>query len=184
MPNEIAIQYYKTEFGELILGSFQNQLCLCDWRYRKMRDSVDNRIKTGLKADFVEKRADILDQTKQQLNEYITAKRKSFDLPLLLVGTDFQKKVWQELIKIPFGQTASYLQLSENLGNKLAIRAVASANGANALSIIVPCHRIIGSKGELVGYAGGLAAKQKLLTLENEKFGQKISHQMSIDFSS
>jgi methylated-DNA-[protein]-cysteine S-methyltransferase len=84
----------------------------------------------------------------------------------LLVGTDFQKTVWEELLKIPFGKTLTYLQLSNRLQNPKAIRAVATANGANALSIFVPCHRIIGSQGELVGYAGGLPAKQKLLDLE------------------
>ena len=82
------------------------------------------------------------------------------------MGTDFQKEVWTELIKIPYGESRTYLELSKQLGNELAIRAVASANGANAISIIVPCHRIIGSDGKLIGYAGGLSAKKKLLELE------------------
>jgi len=84
----------------------------------------------------------------------------------LLVGSDFQKQVWNELLKIRFGQTLSYLELSRNLGNEKAIRAVASANGANAISILVPCHRVIGSDGSLTGYAGGLGANKKLLELE------------------
>jgi methylated-DNA-[protein]-cysteine S-methyltransferase len=98
--------------------------------------------------------------------EYFSSKRKTFDIPLLLIGTDFQENVWNELIKIPFGKTSSYLELSRKLGNVLAIRAVASANGANAISIIIPCHHIIGSDGKLIGDAGGLAAKKKLLELE------------------
>jgi methylated-DNA-[protein]-cysteine S-methyltransferase len=100
------------------------------------------------------------------LDEYFRAERKRFELPLLLVGSDFQKRVWDALLGVAYGETSSYLGLAEKVGNKSAVRAVASANGANAISIIVPCHRIIGSKGELVGYAGGLRAKERLLALE------------------
>lgn len=165
----IHIQTYKTKLGELILGDYQGQLCLLDWRYRKMRNTVDNRIQRVLKADYVEQDTPVLQATCQQLEAYFIQQRKTFDLPLLLVGTDFQKQVWQALMQIPYGQTATYLELSRLLGNEKAIRAVANANGANALSIIVPCHRIIGSDGSLVGYAGGLEAKQSLLTIESEQ---------------
>jgi methylated-DNA-[protein]-cysteine S-methyltransferase len=164
--SKIIIQNFKIPIGELILGSFDNRLCLCDWRYRKMRTEIDNRIQKGLNACYLEGESDIIEITKQQLTEYFALERKTFDIPLLMVGTDFQQQVWNELLKIPFGKTASYFGLSQKLGNKLAIRAVAAANGANAVSIIVPCHRIIGSDGKLVGYAGGLAAKKKLLELE------------------
>ena len=164
--NHIQIQYFKTRYGELLLGAFDGSLCLCDWRYRKMRSAVDTRISCGLNADFVEDDAPVLDEAKRQLSEYFRAERKRFDLPLLFVGSDFQKRVWEELIKVDYGQTSSYIGLAERIGNKNSVRAVASANGANAISIIVPCHRIVGSKGELVGYAGGLKAKEKLLALE------------------
>ncbi len=176
MATSIKIQYFKTPFGELILGSFQEKLCLADWRYRKMRSAIDNRIKKGLDADFIEETSDIIEKTKTQLTEYFKATRNSFDIDLLFVGTDFQKSVWNALIKIPFGKTNSYLQLSKNLHNVKAIRAVASANGANAISILVPCHRIIGSDGKLVGYAGGLSAKKKLLKLE----GALVENQLSL----
>lgn len=162
----ILIKNYKSPVGELVLGSYQNQLCLCDWKYRKMRQAVDERIKTGLNGEFEEGESEVLDKTIHQLNEYFDRKREAFDIAFLLVGTSFQKNVWAALQAIPFGQTASYLDLSRNLGNPNAIRAVASANGANALSIFIPCHRIIGSDGSLVGYAGGLDAKKKLLMLE------------------
>jgi len=95
-----------------------------------------------------------------------------FDIPLRLAGSEFQQKVWQALLQIPFGKTATYLGLSNKLQNPKAIRAVAAANGANAISIMVPCHRIIGSSGELIGYAGGLKAKQQLLELESGGSGQ------------
>jgi len=163
----VKIQYHKTPIGELIIGSYDNKLCLCDWRYRKMRDSIDTRIKKGLNAEFVDETSTVIQNTIGELEEYFNDKRSSFSIPLLLVGTDFQKLVWDVLLTIPFGQTESYISLSKKLKNEKAIRAVGTANGANAISILVPCHRIIGSNGDLVGYAGGLAAKKKLLTLEN-----------------
>lgn len=162
----IHIQYYQTPVGELIIGAFNSELCLCDWRYRRMRDQVDNRLKKFFKAEYEQLTDPVIDQTIDQLEDYFSGQRQHFDLPLSLAGSDFQQQVWQALIKVPYGETYSYLQLSELLGNPKAIRAVASANGANAISIIVPCHRIIGSDGSLTGYAGGLPAKEKLLKLE------------------
>lgn len=135
-----------------------------------MRSVVDSRILRGLDAEFIESDLPVLRETKHQLEQYFRAERKQFELPLLLIGSDFQKRVWDELILVGYGDTASYLDLAESMGNKNAVRAVASANGANAIAIIVPCHRIIGSKGELVGYAGGLRAKQKLLESERGLF--------------
>ena len=167
MQNIVKTLFFKTPYGELILGSFQEQLCLADWRFRKMRNSIDKRIKLGLNADFEEGESDVIIETKNQLNEYFKGERTQFDVPLLFVGSDFQKTVWNALMEIPFGKTETYLGLSKKLGNEKAIRAVATANGANATSIIVPCHRIIGSDGSLVGYAGGLNVKKKLLHLEN-----------------
>ena len=102
-----------------------------------------------------------------QLNEYFDGKRKQFDLKLNPQGTDFQKTVWDALLTIPCGKTVSYLQLSKQLGDEKAIRAVANANGKNPLWIVVPCHRVIGSNGSLTGYAGGLYRKQWLLEHES-----------------
>lgn len=165
--NIIQIQYISLALGELIVGDYNHQLCLCDWRYRKMRKTVDKRVQKGLQAIFNEGTTPLLEAVKLQLSEYANRERKVFDIPILFVGTDFQKKVWNALLEIPYGQTRSYLQLSKHLDNKKAIRAVASANGANALSIIVPCHRIVGSDGKLVGYSGGLQVKRQLLNLES-----------------
>lgn len=164
---KIIVKYISTPFGELILGVWENQLCLCDWRYRKMRDAIDKRIREGIGADYAEGEHPLFEVVENQFNAYFSGTRDEFDIPLLLIGTDFQKTVWKILREIPFGETWSYLSLSKKLGDEKAIRAVASANGANGIAIIVPCHRIIGSKGELVGYAGGLPAKKKLLKLEN-----------------
>lgn len=171
----ISVQSYHSPVGELILGEFQEQLCLCDWKYRKQRDQIDARIQKGLNTTFLEQNSETLEQVKFQLDEYFDKKRTIFDLPLLFVGTDFQKSVWEALMEIPYGKTKSYLELAQLLGDEKAIRAVATANGANAISIIVPCHRVIGSDGSLTGYAGGLNAKKKLLQLEGMQFGDQLS---------
>jgi len=160
---------FKTPYGELLVGDFEGSLCLLDWKYRRMRTTIDKRIQTGLSADYVEKETSLIQKVKEQLNDYFRKERTEFDIPLKMVGTAFQQLVWKELIKVPFGKTETYLGLSQKLNNEKAIRAVASANGANALSIVVPCHRIIGSDGKLVGYAGGLRVKEKLLNLEGRQ---------------
>ncbi len=110
--------------------------------------------------------SDILNRTEQQLAEYFAGTRNRFDLELDFHGTEFQKKVWQALLTIPFGETRSYREIAIQVGNPAAVRAVGAANGKNPISIVAPCHRVIGSSGELTGFAGGLAAKQLLLTLE------------------
>ena len=168
--NKINIQYYKTKYANFILGSFNNKLCLLDFRYRKMRTTVDNRLKKGLKAEFIEQDDEILKETRKQLDEYFNVTRKDFDIPLVMVGTDFQKSVWDGLLKVPYGTTSSYLQLAKDIDNEKAVRAVANANGANSMAIIIPCHRIIGTNGELTGFGGGLPLKKRLLKLEQNLF--------------
>ena len=166
--NQINIQYYKTKIGEMILGSLDDDLCLLDFRYRKMRATVDKRIKKGLNAEFIEQEDETLIKTKQQLEEYLAGDRKEFEVPIITVGTDFQQSVWEALMNVPYGTTSTYLQLAKDINNPKAVRAVANANGANAIGLIIPCHRIIGTNGELVGYGGGLAVKKRLLKLENK----------------
>lgn len=175
MQNEIKIDYFKTPFGELVLGEYDKRLCLCDWRFRKMRDSIDRRIQTALKADYVEKKSSIIEETKRQLNQYLNRDRTEFDIPLLIIGTEFQKKVWNALLKIPLGKTMTYATLAKQIGDIKTIRAVAAANGANAISIIIPCHRIIGSDGRMVGYAGGSDVKKHLLQLEKALPGNQLN---------
>ncbi len=164
--NQVCIQFHKTRIGELIMGSYEGKLCLLDFRYRRMRTAIDNRIKTGLNAEFTLQDDEILERTRTQLEEYLCGNRTRFDIPIMMVGTDFQKTVWNALMQVPYGKTSSYLDLAKVIGNEQAVRAVAGANGANAIAIIIPCHRIIGNNGELVGYGGGLAVKKKLLDLE------------------
>ncbi|WP_058485292.1 methylated-DNA--[protein]-cysteine S-methyltransferase [Defluviitalea phaphyphila] len=106
---------------------------------------------------------------RKQLEEYFKRKRKNFDLPLSLEGTEFQLKVWKALQEIPYGQTCSYKDIAKKINNPKASRAVGMANNKNPISIIIPCHRVIGSKGNLVGYRGGLDIKEKLLYLEKSR---------------
>lgn len=159
---------YLSPCGELTLASYNNSLCLCDWNINKLRrERIDNKITKHLKTEFSLGRTEIIDRAIWQLDEYFAHKRAEFDITTLLIGTDFQKKVWSALQHIPYTTTISYKELSHSLNMNKATRAVASAVGANPLSIIIPCHRVIGSNGELRGYAGGLEAKYFLLKHEN-----------------
>ncbi|WP_089606145.1 methylated-DNA--[protein]-cysteine S-methyltransferase [Acinetobacter piscicola] len=109
----------------------------------------------------------ILLETQKQLNEYFAGQRQKFELALDFEGTEFQQKVWQALLSIPFGETRSYKDIAEQIGNVKAVRAVGAANGKNPISIIAPCHRVVGANGKLVGFAGGLENKDVLLKLES-----------------
>ena len=130
-------------------------------------NETPNRVRL---AELVEnKQHPILLETKKQLSEYFEGQRKIFDLPLDFEGTEFQQKVWQALLTIPFGETRSYKDIAEQIGNVKAVRAVGAANGKNPISIITPCHRVVGANGKLVGFAGGLENKDVLLQLEQPK---------------
>ena len=115
----------------------------------------------------VVKETSLIKETKKQIDEYIIRERKAFDIPIKMIGTDFQIKVWEELKKIEYGTSISYQALAERVKNKNYARAVGLANNKNPIPIIVPCHRVIGKNGKLVGYAGGLDIKSKLLEIEN-----------------
>lgn len=147
--------FYKTKIGKL-------KVCYTDeaLTYVKFAKSDDNIRKS--------ERSELSDKAIEQINEYLEGKRQKFDLPILLQGTDFQKKVWRELQKIPYGKTKSYKEIAQAIKNPKAVRAVGMANNKNPITIIVPCHRVIGSNGDLVGYAGGLDVKKTLLQLEQK----------------
>ncbi len=164
--SSILTHIYQSPVGDLIIGSYHDELCLCDWLYRNMRGAIDKRIKSGLNAEYSSAITPVIENTVIQLEEYFCGNREVFDIPIIMIGTPFQQQVWKQLQQIKYGETKTYLRLSNELKNEKAIRAVASANGANAISIIIPCHRIIGSDGKLIGYAGGLSAKKKLLQME------------------
>lgn len=165
----IPTQVYHSPCGELLLGSFEDRLCLCDWRNGKERTAIDRRLQQHLQARYETGTSSVLQLTIAQLDDYFQGIRTSFDVPLLFAGTPFQQKVWNTLLTIPYGQTLSYGELAKRVGNPKAVRAVAAANGANALSILVPCHRVVSSDDRLTGYAGGIKAKRWLLEKENRK---------------
>lgn len=145
--------------GELTLVADADGLAAILWE-----DDKADRVRLGVlneKADHP-----VLIETERQLGEYFAGDRRTFDVPLSFAGTDFQKRVWSALLAIPFGETRSYGEIADQLGNPGASRAVGAANGRNPISIIAPCHRVVGSNGKLTGFAGGLEAKASLLDLE------------------
>jgi len=164
--NRINTQHHQTAIGELLLGSFSGRLCLLGFGDRDSKRAFNDRIRKKLDARFVEQNDEVLEKTRKQLDEYLNGNRKEFDIPLLMVGTDFQRRVWDALMRVPYGATSTYGQIAEDTGSPRAVRAVGNANRANPISIIVPCHRVIGSNGELTGYGGGLFLKKWLLRLE------------------
>jgi methylated-DNA-[protein]-cysteine S-methyltransferase len=164
----IHITYYQSPVGEMMLGVHQDHLVMADWRYRKMRQAIDSRIKNYTKSSIIESKHSLHHATIEQLEEYFTKKRTTFDLPIAFLGTPFQIGVWKQLLKIPYASQMSYSQFASSLDHPKAVRAIGTAIGANALSIIVPCHRVVGQNGDLVGYAGGLSAKKSLLQLESQ----------------
>lgn len=163
----IITRKYSSPCGELLLGSFNGRLCLCNWADEKHPGRIHGRLKKLLNAEYRDGTSDIIEKAATELDEYFRRERKDFDIPLLFAGTEFQKKVWDRLLEVPYGQTVSYGEMAAGLGIPGAVRAVANANGANAISIFAPCHRVIGSNGSLTGYGGGIAAKRFLLDLEN-----------------
>ena len=156
-----------TPLGPMLAGATDDGVCLLEFIDRRMLETQLRRLCKLLNAKFVPGLHKLFDPLSKQLEEYFAGKRKKFDIPLVLPGTPFQNKVWAGLQTIPYGSTRSYKEQAEAIGSPNAIRAVAKANGDNRIAILVPCHRVIGANGELVGYGGGLSRKQYLLKLES-----------------
>jgi methylated-DNA-[protein]-cysteine S-methyltransferase len=158
--NRVCYSWYESPVGLLLFAGSSNGLELlsfCSGR-RSVQLDPDWRQDDSLFVEVVD-----------QLNSYFAGKRETFDLPLVVAGTAFQKKVWTALESIPYGETISYKELAERIGRPRAIRAVGAANGANPIPIIIPCHRVIGNDGSLTGFGGGLPLKKKLLELESRQ---------------
>ncbi|HQY12059.1 MAG TPA: methylated-DNA--[protein]-cysteine S-methyltransferase [Ferruginibacter sp.] len=159
----VEIAYYQSPLGALEIRStgsaISEILFVNSWKGAKINEA---------ELSFVKPKSAIIKSCIKQLDEYFAGKRTEFTVHIAQVGTDFQQQVWTELCKIPYGRTISYMELSKRIGNVKAIRAVGTANGNNSICIIVPCHRVIGSNGELVGYGGDLWRKKWLLEHENK----------------
>jgi methylated-DNA-[protein]-cysteine S-methyltransferase len=155
----VAYKMIASPVGKLTLVANGLKLCAILWENDK-----PDRVRTGPMNE--DNHHPVLIETERQLNEYFAGKRDRFALELDFTGTEFQKKVWAALLTIPFGETRSYSEIAIQIGSAKAVRAVGAANGRNPISIIAPCHRVIGASGALTGFAGGLKAKQTLLALE------------------
>ncbi|MFP3558576.1 methylated-DNA--[protein]-cysteine S-methyltransferase [Paraburkholderia sp. SIMBA_049] len=156
---EYEYKFVKSPVGRLQLVARADKLVAILWE-----NDRPNRVKLGALSENGDH--PLLIETEQQLEEYFAGRRTCFDIDLQFEGTAFQKQVWAALLTIPYGETRSYLEIAEQIGNPTAVRAVGAANGRNPISIIAPCHRVIGSSGALTGFAGGLTAKERLLRIE------------------
>jgi AraC family transcriptional regulator of adaptative response/methylated-DNA-[protein]-cysteine methyltransferase len=162
----IMITRILTQLGPMLAGATDEGVCLLEFMDRRMLETQLKRLSKRLDAELIPGTHEHFNTLDKQIHEYFSGGRKKFDLPLQLSGTSFQEEVWAGLQTIPYGSTRSYKEQAENIGRPEAIRAVARANGDNRIAIIIPCHRVIGSNGKLVGYGGGLWRKQYLLDLE------------------
>lgn len=163
----ITVTHTHTPCGGMVLGACGERLCLCDWEAGKRRQMNGHRIQRYFNARFVKGDSPVLQHAIIQLEEYFAGQRHRFDIAIALSGSDFQNRVWRELLSIPYGTVVSYGELATRVGSPHSARAVAAACGANPISIFVPCHRVIGSDRRLTGYGGGLETKRTLLELES-----------------
>jgi len=162
----ISITTYDSPLGLMFLGATEDGICLAEFYDRIHLEKTLLKLAEGLKAHFVKEENQHLNKLREELTLYFDKKLHNFTVPLVFTGTDFQQKVFQSLIKIPYGSTSTYKNQAIVLGDVKAIRAVATANGLNKIAVVIPCHRIIGSEGSMVGYAGGIHRKEALLKLE------------------
>lgn len=162
----MVVKEYDSPLGLLYLASIGSELCLCSWQglaachafLREHQDASDYETEWG-----------VVDRARRELDEYFDGSREEFDIPLRMFGTEFQKMVWDALMEIPYGFTESYGEVARAIGRPLAVRAVANACARNPLAIFIPCHRVVGRKGKLTGYAGGIGLKERLLAMEHSE---------------
>lgn len=162
----LNVAFIETSLGAMLAGATQKGICMLEFPdYKHLQMELEQLVDT-FRMPLVESESVYFDTLRTQLDLYFEGKLKIFDIPLDMVGTDFQKKVWTGLLQIPYGTTSTYAKQAQVLEMSSAVRAVANANGKNKISIIIPCHRVIGADGSLTGYGGGLWRKKRLLELE------------------
>ena len=169
----VNITHIETDLGLMVAGATDRGICMLEFSDYKLIDLEYKQLISLFKAPLVQGDNPHFDTLRSQLGEYFEGERREFDIPLDLAGTEFQKQVWLSLLKIPYGCTTNYAKQAELLGKPSAVRAVANANGKNKISIILPCHRVIGADGTLTGYGGGIWRKKKLLEFEQENLAKK-----------
>jgi len=174
----ITLTRIETELGIMIAGAVDDGICLLEFSDRRMLNTEYKDLEKYLKTTIIEGENRHFITIRKELEEYFEGSRKEFSVPLVTPGSAFQQAVWKELMKIPYGTTRSYNQQSVALGKPESIRAVANANGMNRISIIIPCHRVIGSDGHLTGYGGGLKRKKWLLDHEKKYSGIAVDQSL------
>lgn len=164
----VNVAYIETDLGLMIAAATDKGICMFEFADYKLLELELRQLAASFKAPLVQGENPLFDTLRKQLDEYFNGERREFDIPLDLAGTEFQKEVWLSLLKIPYGCTTTYGKQAELLGKPSAVRAVANANGKNKISIILPCHRVVGADGTLTGYGGGIWRKKKLLEFEKK----------------
>ena len=171
-PADLLARQIDTPLGAMICVTDADRLHLLEFAERPELPAEMRRLAKSAKTRIAPGQSPLTDLTETRLAAYFAGQSCAFDLPLALSGTDFQRLVWRELIRIPAGQTVSYSELAARIGRPDAVRAVAAANGANRFAVIVPCHRVLGADGSLTGYAGGLWRKKALIDHESAAFAR------------
>lgn len=174
----ILITRLTSPLGPMLIGATEEGVCLLEFIDQKRLENTLNKLSQKLNAQILIGESEHIQQAKKELTAYFQGSRKKFEVKIHLIGTDFQKLVWTSLLQIPYGTTSSYQTQAITINHPKAIRAMASANGKNPISIIVPCHRVIGSNGDLRGYSGGLERKRWLIEHE-QNFKDKRCHEVS-----
>lgn len=164
----IKLQEFSTDLGKFLIGDLNGKCCLMEFTDRRNIDSILEKKEALFNAKIEYTRTLLHDQIEKELVEYFRGVREHFDFELIYEGTEFQKNVWTTLLTIPYGDTWSYLDVAKKIGKPGAVRAVGAANGSNNIAIIIPCHRVINSAGNLHGYGGGLHRKKELLRIEEK----------------
>ncbi len=167
----IYLAWIETPLGPMVAGASSQGICLLEFSDRRMLEAQFDRIRRRFPMAMVPGENDHLRQLRAELTDYFAAKRRAFTVPLIYPGTEFEQRVWSELLAIPCGETRSYQDIARALGQPGASRAVGRANGMNRIAILIPCHRVVNQNGELGGYGGGLWRKRILLELEKERRG-------------
>lgn len=181
MSNESTIYCnLDSPLGEMIAGTTDAGLCFLEWHDRGGISRILKRVEKRYRLPVEEGEHPWLDLLKEELRKYFLCELREFSIPLNIQGTPFERKTWDQLLKIPYGETRSYGDLARSLGKPGAVRAVGRANGANYISIVIPCHRVIASSGDLQGYGGGLWRKKWLLELEAGKPHERSPEQQAL----
>lgn len=182
----INVAWIESPLGPLVAGATGTHLALLEFTDRRMLEAQFRTLRRAFKLPMVPGDNAVLAQLRSELREYFAGKRRKFTVPLVYPGSDFQRKVWAELLKIPYSVTISYEELARRAGSPRAQRAVGSANGLNRIGIVIPCHRVVNKSGALGGYGGGLWRKQALLDLEKgeREFSSSLTHRAPSSFSS